>query len=139
MKESKLQNYVKKYYENGGRMVYKTMGGFVKGANYTAAPGWPDLMVFGAGEKMFFIECKNETGKLRDTQIVRIFELQRMGYLVIIARPFEKNVVSKFKLEDVKITRSEYIKALERIQEHKELKKLERARKKEEKLNEKNN
>jgi hypothetical protein len=39
MKESRLQNYVKKYYENGGRMVYKTMGGFVKGANYTAAPG----------------------------------------------------------------------------------------------------
>jgi hypothetical protein len=88
-------------------------------------------MVFGAGEKMFFIECKNETGKLRDTQIVRIFELQRMGYLVIIARPFEKNVVSKFKLEGVEITRSEYLKALERIQEHKEKKALERKLKKE--------
>jgi hypothetical protein len=96
-------------------------------------------MVFGAGEKMFFIECKNETGKLRDTQIVRIFELQRMGYLVEIARPFEKYVFSKVKLEGVKITRSEYLKALENIEKQKEIKKLERARKKEEKLNERIN
>jgi hypothetical protein len=88
-------------------------------------------MVFGPGEKMFFIECKNETGKLRDTQIVRIFELQRMGYLVEIARPFEKYEFSKVKLEGVKITRSEYLKALERIKEHKEKKALERKLKKE--------
>lgn len=40
MKESKLQNYVKKYYENGGRMVYKTLiGGFIKERNYKTSPG----------------------------------------------------------------------------------------------------
>jgi hypothetical protein len=138
MKESRLQNYVKKFYKRLGFLVYKTMGGFVKGASYTASPGWPDLIMFGDDGYVLFIECKNETGKLRDTQIVKIYELQEMGHQTFIARPDEKSEWH-FKLSDVIITPMQYIRALERIEAHKELKKLERARKKEEKLNEKNN
>lgn len=138
MKESRLQNYVKKFYEKRGFLVYKTMGGFVKGASYTASPGWPDLMVFDEEGHMFFVECKNETGKLRDTQIVRIKQLFNLGYTVFIARPNEYRD-KQFQFEGIKITNEEYRAAEARIREHKELKKLERARKKEEKLNERIN
>lgn len=132
MKESRLQNYVKKFYEKRGFLVYKTMGGFVKGASYTASPGWPDLIMFGDDRDVLFIECKNETGKLRDTQIVKIYELQEMGHQTFIARPDEKSEWH-FKLSDVIITPTQYIRALERIEAHKELKKLKRL---EAKLNE---
>jgi hypothetical protein len=131
MKESKLQNIVKKFYENSGCMVYKTMGGFVKGANYTAAPGWPDLMIFDEEGHMFFIECKNETGKLRDTQIVRIKQLFNLGHVVLIARPGGDD----FYLQTVQISDEDYRAAELRIKEYKEKKKLKRL---EAKLNENN-
>jgi hypothetical protein len=135
MKESRLQNYVKKFYKRLGFLVYKTMGGFVKGASYAVSPGWPDLIILGDDKGVFFIECKNETGKLRDTQIVKIYELQERGHQTFIARPADKNE-EHFTLSDVIITPTQYIRALERIEAHKELKKLERARKKEDKCNE---
>jgi hypothetical protein len=47
--------------------------------------------MFGDDRYVLFIECKNETGKLRDTQIVKIYELQEMGHQTFIARPDEKS------------------------------------------------
>jgi hypothetical protein len=89
-------------------------------------------MIFNDKGKMFFIECKNEIGKLRDTQIVRIKQLQNLNHLVFIARPLH-SIENEFSMETIYITNEEYRAAELRIKEHKEKKALERKLKKEEK------
>jgi hypothetical protein len=110
----KLKSCVKRHLKAKGHMVYKTLiGGFIKERNYKTSPGWPDLMVFSGNGKCIFIECKNETGKLRDTKIIRFHDLQRLGHTIYIARP--KEVEPLFKLEKLAdITYEEYMAAKER-------------------------
>lgn len=72
--EHKIQNDIRVGVSMAGHMIFRANVGKVKMDNGgwfdTGLPkGFPDLFGFRKSDgKIFFIECKNETGKLRDEQ-----------------------------------------------------------------------
>lgn len=72
--EAKIQNDIRVALSAHGCTIIRTNTGSVKtadGRRFNAGPpnGWPDLcgMVHSTGQ-IILIECKNETGKLREDQ-----------------------------------------------------------------------
>ena len=72
--EHKIQNDIRVAVSRAGHIIFRANVGKVKMDNGgwfdTGLPrGFPDLFGFRKSDgKMFFIECKNETGRLRDDQ-----------------------------------------------------------------------
>ena len=72
--EHKIQNDIRVGVSQAGHKIFRANVGKVKMENggwfETGLPrGFPDLFGFRKSDgKMFFIECKNETGRLRDDQ-----------------------------------------------------------------------
>ena len=92
--ESLIQNQIRVALSKAGHTVFRINVGKVKMQNgrwfETGAPkGFPDLFGFRPDGRIFFIEVKNETGKLRPEQKKFIGNMQSRGALAGVARSVE--------------------------------------------------
>ena len=92
--ESLIQNQIRVALSKAGHTVFRINVGKVKMQNgrwfETGAPkGFSDLFGFRPDGRIFFIEVKNETGKLRPEQKKFIENMQRRGALAGVARSVE--------------------------------------------------
>ena len=92
--ESLIQNQIRVGLSKAGHAVFRINVGKVKMQNgrwfETGAPkGFPDLFGFRPDGKIFFIEVKNETGRVRPEQKIFIEQMQKRGALAGVARSVE--------------------------------------------------
>jgi hypothetical protein len=92
--ESLIQNQIRVALSKAGHTVFRINVGKVKMQNgrwfETGAPkGFSDLFGFRPDGRIFFIEVKNETGKLRPEQKKFIGNMQSRGALAGVARSVE--------------------------------------------------
>lgn len=92
--ESLIQNKIRVALSKAGHTVFRINVGKVKMQNgrwfETGAPkGFSDLFGFRPDGRIFFIEVKNETGKLRPEQKTFIENMQSRGALAGVARSVE--------------------------------------------------
>ena len=92
--ESLIQNQVRVGLSKAGHTVFRANVGKVRMADGryfdTGLPkGFPDLFGFRSDGRIFFIEVKNETGKLRPEQEKFIEQMQKRGALAGVARSVE--------------------------------------------------
>jgi hypothetical protein len=92
--ESLIQNQIRVALSKAGHTVFRINVGKVKMQNgrwfETGAPkGFSDLFGFRPDGRIFFIEVKNETGKLRPEQKKFIEQMQSRGALAGVARSVE--------------------------------------------------
>ncbi|AJD83125.1 hypothetical protein [Streptococcus phage Str-PAP-1] len=93
--EHTIQNQIRVGLSKAGHTVFRINVGKVKMQNgrwfETGVPkGYCDLSGFRKGDaKAFFIEVKNETGKLRPEQKIFIESMQKRGALAGVARSVE--------------------------------------------------
>lgn len=81
MLESKIQSRIIKHLEK----LWYTPLKIIK----LSKSGYPDLLVLTGMEKHFWIEVKQETGKLSEIQKYRIEELESKGDKVIVAYGYD--------------------------------------------------
>ena len=89
--ESLIQNQIRVGLSKAGHTVFRANVGKVRMADGryfdTGLPkGFPDLFGFRPDGRIFFIEVKNETGKLRPEQEKFIEQMQKRGALAGVAR-----------------------------------------------------
>ena len=92
--ESLIQNQIRVGLSKAGHVVFRANVGKVKMQNgrwfETGVPkGFPDLFGFRPDGRIFFIEVKNETGKLRPEQKIFIEQMKKRGALAGVARNVE--------------------------------------------------
>lgn len=92
--ESLIQNQIRVALSKAGHTVFRINVGKVKMQNgrwfETGAPkGFSDLFGFRPDGRIFFIEVKNETGKLRPEQEKFIEQMKKRGALAGVARSVE--------------------------------------------------
>lgn len=92
--ESLIQNQIRVELSKAGHTVFRINVGKVKMKDgrwfETGAPkGFSDLFGFRPDGRIFFIEVKNETGKLRPEQKKFIENMQSRGALAGVARSVE--------------------------------------------------
>ena len=92
--ESLIQNQIRVGLSKAGHVVFRANVGKVKMQNgrwfETGVPkGFPDLFGFRPDGRIFFIEVKNETGKLRPEQKMFIEQMKKRGALAGVARSVE--------------------------------------------------
>ena len=92
--ESLIQNQIRVGLSKAGHVVFRANVGKVKMQNgrwfETGVPkGFPDLFGFRPDGRIFFIEVKNETGKLRPEQKIFIEQMKKRGALAGVARSVE--------------------------------------------------
>ncbi|HFI0332290.1 TPA: VRR-NUC domain-containing protein [Streptococcus suis] len=89
--ESLIQNQIRVGLSKAGHAVFRVNVGKVKMQNgrwfETGVPkGFSDLFGFRPDGRIFFIEVKNETGKLRPEQKIFIEQMRKRGALAGVAR-----------------------------------------------------
>ena len=89
--ESLIQNQIRVGLSKAGHTVFRANVGKVRMADGryfdTGLPkGFPDLFGFRPDGRIFFIEVKNETGKLRPEQEKFIEQMRKRGALAGVAR-----------------------------------------------------
>ena len=89
--ESLIQNQIRVGLSKAGHTVFRANVGKVRMADGryfdTGLPkGFPDLFGFRPDGRIFFIEVKNKTGKLRPEQEKFIEQMQKRGALAGVAR-----------------------------------------------------
>ena len=92
--ESLIQNQIRVAISQAGHMIFRANVGKVRTSDGrvfdTGLPkGFPDLFGFRPDGRIFFIEVKNETGKLRPEQEKFIEQMKKRGALVGVARSVE--------------------------------------------------
>ena len=92
--ESLIQNQIRVGLSKAGHTVFRANVGKVRTADgrYFDAglpKGFPDLFGFRPDGRIFFIEVKNETGKLRPEQKIFIENIRKRGALAGVARSVE--------------------------------------------------
>ena len=92
--ESLIQNQIRVGLSKAGHAVFRVNVGKVKMQNgrwfETGVPkGFPDLFGFRPDGRIFFIEVKNEVGKLRPEQKIFIEQMRKRGALAGVARSVE--------------------------------------------------
>ncbi len=92
--ESLIQNQIRVGLSKAGHTVFRANVGKVRTADgryfVTGLPkGFPDLFGFRPDGRIFFIEVKNETGKLRPEQKIFIENIRKRGALAGVARNVE--------------------------------------------------
>ena len=92
--ESLIQNQIRVALSKAGHTVFRINVGKVKMQNgrwfETGAPkGFSDLFGFRPDGRIFFIEVKNETGRVRPEQKKFIEQMQSRGALAGVARSVE--------------------------------------------------
>ena len=92
--ESLIQNQIRVAISQAGHMIFRANVGKVRISDGrvfdTGLPkGFPDLFGFRPDGRIFFIEVKNETGKLRPEQEKFIEQMKKRGALVGVARSVE--------------------------------------------------
>lgn len=92
--ESLIQNQIRVELSKAGHMVFRINVGKVRMADGrwfdTGAPkGFCDLFGFRPDGQIFFIEVKNEKGRLRDDQKNFMEAMKKRGALVGVARSVE--------------------------------------------------
>ena len=92
--ESLIQNQIRVGLSKAGHAVFRINVGKVKMQNgrwfETGVPkGFSDLFGFRPDGKIFFIEVKNKTGKLRPEQKIFIEQMKKRGALAGVARSVE--------------------------------------------------
>ena len=93
--ESLIQNQIRVGLSKAGHTVFRANVGKVRMADGryfdTGLPkGFPDLFGFRPDGRIFFIEVKNETGKVRPEQKIFIEKIRKRGALVGVARSVEE-------------------------------------------------
>ena len=89
--ESLIQNQVRVGLSKAGHTVFRANVGKVRTADGryfdTGLPkGFPDLFGFRPDGRIFFIEVKKETGKVRPEQKIFIENIRKRGALAGVAR-----------------------------------------------------
>ena len=89
--ESLIQNQIRVGLSKAGHTVFRVNVGKVRMADGryfdTGLPkGFPDLFGFRPDGRIFFIEVKNETGKVRPEQEKFIEQMRKRGALAGVAR-----------------------------------------------------
>ena len=92
--ESLIQNQIRVGLSKAGHTVFRVNVGKVKMQNgrwfETGVPkGFTDLFGFRSDGRIFFIEVKNETGKVRPEQEKFIEQMRKRGALAGVARSVE--------------------------------------------------
>lgn len=92
--ESLIQNQIRVAISQAGHMIFRANVGKVRKSDGrvfdTGLPkGFPDLFGFRPDGRIFFIEVKNETGKLRPEQEKFIEQMKKRGALAGVARSVE--------------------------------------------------
>ncbi len=92
--ESLIQNQIRVAISQAGHMIFRANVGKVRTSDGrvfdTGLPkGFPDLFGFRPDGRIFFIEVKNETGKLRPEQEKFIEQMKKRGALAGVARSVE--------------------------------------------------
>ncbi len=92
--ESLIQNQLRVAISQAGHMILRANVGKVRTSDGrvfdTGLPkGFPDLFGFRPDGRIFFIEVKNETGKLRPEQEKFIEQMKKRGALAGVARSVE--------------------------------------------------
>ena len=92
--ESLIQNQIRVGLSKAGHAVFRVNVGKVRTADGryfdTGLPkGFSDLFGFRPDGQIFFIEVKNEVGKLRPEQKIFIEEMRKRGALAGVARSVE--------------------------------------------------
>ena len=92
--ESLIQNQIRVGLSKAGHTVFRVNVGKVKMQNgrwfETGVPkGFSDLFGFRPDGRIFFIEVKNEVGKLRPEQKIFIEQMKKRGALAGVARNIE--------------------------------------------------
>ena len=92
--ESLIQNQIRVGLSKAGHTLFRVNVGKVKMQNgrwfETGVPkGFSDLFGFRSDGRIFFIEVKNETGKVRPEQEKFIEQMQKRGALAGVARSVE--------------------------------------------------
>ena len=92
--ESLIQNQIRVGLSKAGHTVFRANVGKVRTADGryfdTGLPkGFTDLFGFRSDGRIFFIEVKNETGKLRPEQKIFIENIRKRGALAGVARSVE--------------------------------------------------
>lgn len=92
--ESLIQNQIRVAISQAGHMIFRANVGKVRtsdGRVFDAGlpKGFSDLFGFRPDGRIFFIEVKNETGKLRPEQKNFIENMQSRGALAGVARSVE--------------------------------------------------
>ena len=92
--ESLIQNQIRVGLSKAGHTVFRVNVGKVRMADGryfdTGLPkGFPDLFGFRPDGRIFFIEVKNETGKVRPEQKIFIENIRKRGALAGVARSVE--------------------------------------------------
>ena len=92
--ESLIQNQIRVGLSKAGHTVFRVNVGKVRMADGryfdTGLPkGFSDLFGFRPDGQIFFIEVKNETGKLRPEQKIFIEQMRKRGALAGVARSVE--------------------------------------------------
>ena len=93
--ESLIQNQIRVGLSKAGHVVFRVNVGKVKMQNgrwfETGVPkGFSDLFGFRPDGRIFFIEVKNEVGKLRPEQKIFIEQMRKRGALAGVARSVEE-------------------------------------------------
>ena len=93
--ESLIQNQIRVGLSKAGHTVFRVNVGKVKMQNgrwfETGVPkGFSDLFGFRPDGRIFFIEVKNEVGKLRPEQKIFIEQMRKRGALAGVARSVEE-------------------------------------------------
>ena len=89
--EHRVKNEVRAYLGEHDILCFRVNVGTVKtwdgGYFHTGLPtGFPDLIAFGYGGEMAFIECKSAKGKLKPDQIAFKRAIEARGFRYIVAR-----------------------------------------------------
>lgn len=92
--ESLIQNQIRVAISQAGHMIFRANVGKVRTSDGrvfdTGLPkGFPDLFGFRPDGRIFFIEVKNETGKVRPEQKIFIEQMRKRGALAGVARSVE--------------------------------------------------
>ena len=92
--ESLIQNQIRVGLSKAGHTVFRANVGKVRTADGryfdTGLPkGFTDLFGFRSDGRIFFIEVKNKTGKLRPEQKIFIENIRKRGALAGVARSVE--------------------------------------------------
>lgn len=92
--ESLIQNQIRVGLSKAGHAVFRVNVGKVKMQNgrwfETGVPkGFSDLFGFRPDGRIFFIEVKNEVGKLRPEQKIFIEQMRKRGALAGVAKSVE--------------------------------------------------
>ena len=85
MIESQIQRQIIQALDAAGAIVIRMNAGKGRNNQQLAPAGTPDLLVIGR-RRLYWVEVKTDTGKLREAQVEMIERLRERGQTVVVAR-----------------------------------------------------